>query len=91
MGVPVTPHQFRHISAELYLRDNPDKLSVASRHLGHRDENTTRIYYARSKQREASRLYQERLGLDRSRAAERVGRRSRRKTGVDGFRKEDVL
>ncbi|ODT21074.1 MAG: hypothetical protein ABS35_18335 [Kaistia sp. SCN 65-12] len=91
LGVPVTPHQFRHISAELYLRDNPDKLAVVSNHLGHRDLNTTRTYYARRKQREASRMYQERLGLDRSQAAERVGRRSRRKTALDGLRQEDLL
>lgn len=91
LGVPVTPHQFRHISAELYLRDNPDKLAVVSNHLGHRDINTTRTYYARKKQREASRMYQERLGLDRSQAAGRVGRRSRRKMALDGLRKEDLL
>lgn len=91
LGVPITPHQFRHIATELYLSDNPDKLSVASSHLGHRDLNTTSRYYARPKQREASRLYQERLGLDRSHAAERVRRRSRRKDALDGLRKEDVL
>lgn len=91
LGVPVTPHQFRHISAELYLREHPDKLSVISGHLGHRDPNTTRTYYARKKQREASRMYQERLGLDRSGAADRVSRRARRKTGSHGLRKEDVL
>ncbi|OQM76241.1 site-specific integrase [Manganibacter manganicus] len=92
LGVPVTPHQFRHVSVELYLRNNPDKLSIASSHLGHRDTNTTRMYYARSKQREASRLYQERLGLDRSHAADRARSRLRRKPGPNtGFDAEDIL
>lgn len=91
LGEPVSPHQFRHISAELYLRDNPDKLAVISSHLGHRDLNTTRTYYARRKQREASRMYQERLGLDRSGAAERTGQRTRRKSALDGLRKKDIL
>lgn len=99
LGEPITPHQFRHVSAELYLRDNPDKLAVVSNHLGHRDINTTRIFYARRKQREASRMYQERLGLARSHAAERAGRRSRRKSvnnaqrksATDGLRDEDIL
>lgn len=91
LGVPITPHQFRHISAELYLRKHPDKLAVISNHLGHRDPNTTRTYYARRKQREASRMYQERLGLDRSHAAERVNRRARRKSALDGLREEDTL
>lgn len=91
LGVPVTPHQFRHISAELHLRDHPDQLSVVSSHLVHRSPDTTRIYHARSKQREASRMYQERLGLDHSRAAERMGRHSRRRAASDSLRKEDIL
>jgi integrase len=91
LGVPVTPHQFRHISAELYLRDNPDKLSVISEHLGHRDPNTARMYYARPKQREASRMYQERLGLNRSRAAGRTKQRPQRNVAGNGFDAEDLL
>ncbi|WP_409561748.1 tyrosine-type recombinase/integrase [Hyphomicrobium sp. MC8b] len=71
LGVPVSTHQFRHISAELYLRNNPEGLSTVSQHLGHRDFNTTRTYYARKQQREASRRYQERVILDRSEAARR--------------------
>lgn len=58
LGTPVTPHQFRHISAESFLLANPDKLQTISEHLGHRDPNTTRRYYSRPKQKEASRTYQ---------------------------------
>lgn len=58
LGTPLTPHQFRHISAESFLLANPDKLQLVSEHLGHRDPNTTRRYYSRPKQKEASRTYQ---------------------------------
>ncbi|MFA7439968.1 MAG: terminase TerL endonuclease subunit [Sphingomonadaceae bacterium] len=39
LGVAITPHQFRHISAELFMMDNPDGLFTVSQHLGHRDVN----------------------------------------------------
>lgn len=75
LGVPVSTHQFRHISAELYLYANPEGLSTVSQHLGHRDFNTTRTYYARKRQRDASRRYQERVIIDRAEAARRTRRR----------------
>ncbi|MGH9642751.1 MAG: tyrosine-type recombinase/integrase [Terriglobales bacterium] len=61
LGVAVSPHQFRHLSAECYLLENPDALYTISQHLGHRDPNTTRTYYARPKQRQATRRYQEQV------------------------------
>jgi integrase len=79
LGVRITPHQFRHLSAELYLQANPEGLAVASLHLGHRDQNTTRHYYARPKQREATRRYQQQLLENRQGAKRRqVRRRPRR-------------
>jgi integrase len=59
LGVAISPHQFRHISAETFLLEHPDKLALMSEHLGHRDANTTRTYYSRSKQKQASRIYQD--------------------------------
>lgn len=79
LGVSISTHQFRHIAAELYLRENPEGLDTVSQHLAHRDGNTTRHYYARRKQREASRIYQERVILDRAEAARRTRRRSPRR------------
>jgi len=79
LGVRVTPHQFRHLSAELYLRENPEGLFTISQHLGHRDPNTTRTYYVRPKQREASRRYQNEVVLRREEASKR--QRSRRRRG----------
>lgn len=76
-GVAITPHQFRHISAELYLREVPDGLLTVSQHLGHRDINTTRWFYSRPKQRQASRRYQERVVMERGRAEARLRIRKR--------------
>jgi integrase len=78
LGVAVSPHQFRHISAECHLLDNPDALYTISQHLGHRDPNTTRTYYARPKQRQATRTYQEQVLQRRAQAEIRVSRGRRR-------------
>jgi integrase len=79
LGVRITTHQFRHLSTEMYLQGNPEGLAVASLHLGHRDQNTTRRYYARPKQREATRRYHEHL-LEKREGAKRrqIRRRPRR-------------
>ena len=79
LGVAITPHQFRHISAELFLQENPEALFTISQHLGHRDVNTTRRYYARSKQRQASRHYQETILRSRETARIRIKRTKRPK------------
>jgi integrase len=78
LGVRIGLHQFRHLSTELYLQENPEGLAVASLHLGHRDQNTTRRFYARRKQREATRRYQQHL-IDKREGAKRrqVRRRPR--------------
>jgi integrase len=75
LGVWITHHQFRHLSTELYLQANPEGLAVASLHLGHRDQNKTRRYYARPKQREATRRYQQHLIEKREGAKRRQVRR----------------
>jgi integrase len=46
-SVRITAHQFRHLSAELYLREDPNGIGIISQHLGHRDLNTTKRFYAR--------------------------------------------
>lgn len=57
VGVEVTCHQFRHLTAELFMRENPDGIGIVSQHLGHRDLNTTRRYYAREQTRIATARY----------------------------------
>lgn len=84
LGVAISPHQFRHISAETFLLANLDKLDMMSDHLGHRDRNTTRNYYARSKQKQASRAYQEHVLKARAQASVRLVIRRRRSTRKGG-------
>ena len=71
LGVPITPHQFRQLGSELYLRDDPRGLTDVSHHLGHRDYNTARRYYTTPKQRSATRRYQEHIVLKRSEMSDR--------------------
>jgi integrase len=84
LGVPLTPHQFRHISADSFLEQHPDKLDLASAHLGHRDPNTTRYYYARSKQKQASRAYQEHVVKAKGDASRRLAGKKVRKPQPSG-------
>jgi integrase len=71
LGVPITCHQFRHLAAEIYLRDDPNGIGVISQHLGHRDLNTTRRFYAREQTRVATKRYQEVLARNRAAAGAR--------------------
>jgi integrase len=72
LGERITPHQFRHLGSEFHLKRHPDQLTTVSYHLGHCDLNTARRYYAKSKQREATRAYQETLLVDREEARHRA-------------------
>lgn len=74
LGVAISPHQFRHISAETFLLEHPDKLILVSEHLGHRDPNTTRNTYTRSKQKQASRIYQDHALQVRDEAGRRLAK-----------------
>jgi integrase len=44
-GLTVTPHQFRHVGAKLFLDANPGCHEVVKRVLGHRSAETTAAYY----------------------------------------------
>lgn len=91
LGVAITPHQFRHISVELFLMDHPDALFTVSQHLGHRDINTTRYYYARPKQRQASQHYQEHILRRRENARIRIKRSKPKKASQDFIGPVDVV
>jgi integrase len=91
LGERITPHQFRHLSAELFLREQPEAILTVSEHLGHRDLNTTRWFYARSKQREASRCFQERVVFDRGAARRRIKIRKRHSLQPKTFDRRDEL
>src|SRR3546814_18274101 len=83
IGCAISPHQFRHISAESFLLEHPDKLDLMSDHLGHRDRNTTRYYYARSKQKQASHAYQQHVLGARAGAKHRQSRSEERRVGKE--------
>lgn len=44
-GVVMTPHQFRHLAAKLYLDQHPDGFETVRRLLGHKSIETTMRYY----------------------------------------------
>jgi integrase len=60
IGIPMTPHQFRHFGATSYLEEHPDDFETARAMLGHAWSKTTRIY-AGSSSRRASRAYGQHL------------------------------
>jgi integrase len=66
VGVPITAHQFRHLTAELYLREDPNGIAIVGQHLGHRDLNTTRHFYAREQTRIATERYHQVLSRKRA-------------------------
>jgi integrase len=77
VGARITAHQFRHLAAELYLREDPNGIGIVSQHLGHRDLNTTKRFYAREQTRIATQRYHD--VLTKARAAVPARRRRSRK------------
>jgi integrase len=69
VGVRITCHQFRHLAAELYLREDPNGIGVVGQHLGHKSFNTTRRFYAREQTRLATVRYHEVLTRARAKAS----------------------
>ena len=60
IGIPMTPHQFRHFGATSYLEQHPEDFETARAILGHSSSKTTRIYAGASSRR-ASRAYNQYL------------------------------
>ena len=56
VGIHMTPHQFRHLAAVLYLEAHPQDFQTVSDLLGHSFAKTT-LVYAGSSSRRASRAY----------------------------------
>ena len=77
VGIRITAHQFPHLSAELYLQADPAGLGVVSQHLGHRNFNTARNFYAREQTRVATQRYHEVLAERRAQAMARPLRKRR--------------
>lgn len=56
VGIHMTPHQFRHLSAALYLEEHPEDFETVRNLLNHASSKSTRIY-AGSSSRRAGRAY----------------------------------
>lgn len=56
VGIHMTPHQFRHVAAMLYLDEHPEDFQTVTDLLGHAWSKTTQIYAGASTRR-ASRAY----------------------------------
>jgi integrase len=59
MGIRMTPHQFRHVAAKLYLDRNPGNYEVIRRTLGHKNMKTTVNFYAGLETAAATKAYDE--------------------------------
>jgi integrase len=58
----VTGHKSRHVSVKLHLAANPGDWATVQEHVGHRDAETTRRFYADVTQIESSKRVQESMG-----------------------------
>lgn len=74
VGIHMTPHQFRHLAAVLYLEAHPEDFQTVSDLLGHSFARTT-LVYAGSSTRRASRAYGKLVIEQRQAAALRQRRR----------------
>jgi integrase len=59
LGIRMTPHQFRHLAAKLYLDRNPGNYEVIRRTLGHKNMKTTVNFYAGLETNAATKAYDE--------------------------------
>jgi integrase len=68
LGLRVTPHQFRHAAAAIYLKHRPGDYETVRRPLGHRDIQTTVRFYCGLQTMEATqqfgRLIREQINFD---------------------------
>jgi integrase len=59
-GIVLSPHQFRHVAAEIILRDQPGAHEIVRQVLGHKNLKTTNGFYAGANSRRAG-LHHQRL------------------------------
>ena len=86
-GLIVTPHQFRHVAAKLFLDANPGGYEVVRRVLGHRKNQTTTTFYAGLESAAAVRHFDaEILRLRSSAAATDHPARRHRREAIKGRR-----
>ena len=59
VGLKITPHQFRHLAAQIHLDANPGHYEVVRQFLGHKSLKTTTRFYAGPNTRRAGRAHAE--------------------------------
>lgn len=79
LGIHMTPHQFRHLAAKIYLDHHPDDLETVRQLLGHSFMKTTMIYSGMSGER-ASWAYAANLANQRERVRGMTSLRAARKS-----------
>ncbi len=86
-GVTMTPHQFRHLAAKLYLDRHPDGFETVRRLLGHKSIETTMRFYRELESVLATKRYgefvEQLLAEAQSKTAPKA-LRGRRRHGEDG-------
>ncbi len=75
LGVKLTPHQFRHLAAKLYLDSNPGAYELVRQLLGHKILRTTTSFYAGIDTRRAGRAHADLIRRLREPKPERIRRR----------------
>jgi integrase len=78
-GLRMSPHQFRHLGANLHLEGNPGGFESLRQLLGHKSTKTTVNAYAGLNTRRAARLHDEMLARRREALAGKVRFRDRRR------------
>lgn len=66
LGFKMTPHQFRHLGAWLYLRHNPGDFVTVQKLLGHKNIKITMSFYAKLDTEMAARRYDQIVALERA-------------------------
>lgn len=95
-GLHITPHQFRHITAKLYLDRHPGAYEVVRRVLGHKSTSTTYSHYTGQEVKAAVQCFDETilgvLGSNTTRKSHSSLRRNllRAGAGPHGFRRKMV-
>jgi integrase len=78
VGVEMTPHQFRHFSADLTLEARPGAYQLVSTMLGHRSRQTAITFYVANDVRRANEQYDEIVEQQRAAAMSAYRRKPRR-------------
>jgi integrase len=76
-GLTITPHQFRHLSAVLYLKHNPGQFVVVQKH---KNLKTTLSFYAGLDTATAARQYDDFITRERERLAKEPDKNRRRRS-----------